>query len=213
MLSYGKWHSIKGVEDVSNVPQDDHFNNVIISENLKRLRLQRNLTTTQVAKILKKTRQGYLNYETGAREIGIHDLIKLSGYYDVPIDAMVGNPHQGIEKAGVSYRTYIISGGELQPIKNTMIQHAFNEIICVKYDDQHTDFFWRTSVYHKNCVMIFEFYSKVYVSKVFFNTDGSGCFFIGQEPHFFSKAHADNVFYLGVFAATLQKEFTIPGFF
>jgi transcriptional regulator with XRE-family HTH domain len=53
------------------------FNNLFISENLRRLRLLNNLTTTQVCKVINKTRQGYVNYENGSREISIHDLIGL----------------------------------------------------------------------------------------------------------------------------------------
>ncbi len=70
----------------------DAFNKLFISENLKKLRVSDTLSTTAVGKIIDKTRQGYLNYENGSREIGIYDLITLSGYYNVSIDVIVGNP-------------------------------------------------------------------------------------------------------------------------
>lgn len=192
---------------------EEDFNNLFICENLKRLRLAHHLTTTHVANILKKSRQGYLNYENGAREIGIHDLIKLSGFYGVSIDEMVGNPYTHRAEKQMSLRTFEMIDGELKQVLPLPINTVNDDVICVKYDDRQVDFFWRTQVHHKNKLMLFEYYNRPYVSKLFYNTDGSGCFFLHDEPLNFTKAHAENIVIIGVFSAKLTKDFTIPNFF
>lgn len=198
---------------MSILSTDEDFNNLFICENLKRLRQAHQLTTTDVANILKKTRQGYLNYENGAREIGIHDLIKLSGYYGVSIDEIVGNPNTHRAEKQLSFRTFEMVDGELKQVMPIPISPVNDDVICVKYDDRQVDFFWRTQVHHKNKLMLFEYYNRPYVSKLFYNTDGSGCFFLHDEPFTFTKAHAENIVIIGVFSSKLTKDFTIPNFF
>ncbi|MFA5130296.1 MAG: helix-turn-helix transcriptional regulator [Patescibacteria group bacterium] len=197
---------------MSIMTTEDDFNSLFICENLRRLRQAHHLTTTHVANILKKSRQGYLNYENGDREIGIHDLIKLSGFYGVTIDEMVGNPFSQHNNKPMSFRTYEMVDGELTHVMPLPINTANDDVICVKYDDRQVDFFWRTQVHHKNKVMLFEYYNRPYVSKLFYNTDGGGCFFLHDEPFYFTKAHADNIVIIGVFSAKLTKDFTIPNF-
>ena len=92
---------------------DDDFNNLFISENLKRLRLANNLSTVQVAQIIGKSRQGYVNYESGAREISIHDLITLSGFYNVRVDDIIGNPYSNRNEKAIEY---------LRKAKNSIIK-------------------------------------------------------------------------------------------
>ena len=198
---------------MTNFTSSDDFNNLFISENLRRLRLSHKLTTTHVASVIKKSRQGYLNYETGAREIGIHDLIKLSGFYGVSIDSLVGNPYTLRNDKQLTYRTYELIEGELRHVMPSSINTSNDDVICVRYDETRVDFFWRTQIHHKNKVMLFEYYNRPYVSKIFYDTDGGGCFFIQDEPVFFTKGHADNIVIVGVFASTLKKEFSIPNFF
>jgi len=192
---------------------EDDFNNLFISENLKRLRLAHNLSTTQVATVIKKSRQGYLNYELGSREIGIHDLVTLSGFYGASIDEMVGNPFTMRNEKRLAFRTYEYLEGELKQVMPISITTANDDVICVKHDENHIDFFWRTSTHQKNRIMLFEYYNKAYVSKVYYNKDNSGFFFIEGEPFNFTKAHAENIVYKGVYASSITKEFHIQNFF
>ncbi len=198
---------------MSDLTTNDDFNLLFISENLKRLRISHNLTTTQVAKVIKKSRQGYLNYESCIREIGIHDLITLSGFYGVSVDDIVGNPFTLRNEKRVSFRTYELIEGEFKHVMPQAITTTNDDVICVKRNDNHTDFFWRTQAYHKNDVMLFDYYDRTYISKVHYNKDGGGFFYINEEPFFFTKANADYIIYMGVFNSSLTKGFQIPNFF
>jgi transcriptional regulator with XRE-family HTH domain len=192
---------------------EDDFKLLFISENLKRLRLTHNLTTTKIATIIKKSRQGYLNYENGTREIGIQSLITLSGFYSVSIDEIVGNPFSLRNEKKLSFRTYELINDEYKLVMPLTISTINDDIICVKYNDLKIDFFWRTSTHQKGRVMLFEYYNRAYVSKVFFNSNGGGMFFLHDEPFNFTKAHAESIVFKGVFASSLAKEFNIVNYF
>ncbi len=188
-------------------------NNIFISENLKKLRKKHNLSTTEVGKIIGKTRQGYLNYENGTREIGINDLIKLSGFYNVPIDVIVSNPFTLKNNHTLAFRSFEQINGELKEIMPITISTIHDDIILVKKDDLNYLFFWKTNVNHKGHVMFFEYYNKHYVSKVYFNSYGGGLFFINDEPFYFNKAHSENLYFKGVYMSKLVKEMDINNFF
>ena len=58
---------------------------------LKELRNENNLSQGTMAEILQVTRQAYSRYELGERELGYNALIKLSKYFDVSVDYLLGN--------------------------------------------------------------------------------------------------------------------------
>ena len=157
---------------------DDDFNNLFISENLKRLRLANNLSTVQVAQLIGKSRQGYVNYESGAREISIHDLITLSGFYNVRVDDIIGNPYSNRSEKALTFRTFEHIEEKIVPSVQISISTINDDMIAYKKSDLEIDFFWRTQKNQKNRVMLFEYYDRVYVSKVYFNKDHGGFFFI-----------------------------------
>jgi transcriptional regulator with XRE-family HTH domain len=192
---------------------DDDFKLLFISENLKRLRIAHDLTPAKVAAVIRKSRQGYVNYETGVREIGIHSLITLSGFYNVSIDEIVGNPFSLRNEKKLSFRTYELIGDEFRLVMPLTISTINEDIICVKHNDVKIDFFWRTHTHQKGRLMLFEYYNRAYVSKVFFNNDGGGAFFLHDEPLYFTKAHAENIVFKGVHASSLTKEFNILNYF
>ncbi len=57
---------------------------------LRDLREDRDLTQKQVAKELNCSQQVYSNYELGQRDIPTDILIKLSFFYDVSVDYILG---------------------------------------------------------------------------------------------------------------------------
>lgn len=58
---------------------------------LKELRTQRNLTQKDVADVLQISRPAYTNYETGKRNLDNEALLKLSEFYNVSTDYLLGN--------------------------------------------------------------------------------------------------------------------------
>ena len=197
--------SLKTVESI------DKF---FISASLKRLRLKHNLSTYDLAKVIEKTRQAYSNYENGIRDIGIYDLIKLSGFYNVSIDVIVGNPYALINENSLAYRTFEYVDGELKEVMPLTISTVRDDVIVVKQGDLRIDFFWRTNSNQKGHVMLFDYYNKPHISKVFYNpSGGGGHFYINDEPFYFNKARSENIIFKGVYFATLDKKMNIEHFF
>lgn len=59
-------------------------------QNIRDLREDKDLTQTQVAKILNMSQTGYSKYETGENDIPTNILIKLAIYYNTSIDYILG---------------------------------------------------------------------------------------------------------------------------
>lgn len=57
---------------------------------LKELREDRDLTQTQISKILNMSQTGYSKYETGENDVPTKILIELAKYYKVPVDYILG---------------------------------------------------------------------------------------------------------------------------
>ena len=62
----------------------------MIDQTLRDLREDRDLTQTEVAKILGCTQQTYSRYETGEITIDIYNLIKLADFYNTSCDYLLG---------------------------------------------------------------------------------------------------------------------------
>jgi len=186
---------------------------LFVRENMKRLRESHKLSNTEVAKVIRKSRQGYINYERGSRDISIHDLVTLSNYYGITLDEIVGNPFKLHKLAKLEYRTYEMKDGQLELSTPTTISAINDDIVIVKRDDLHLDFFWKTQLYHKNRMMLFDFHDRPYVSKIYYNTDNSGFFLIKDEHVVFNKASAESIIIKGVFLSTLTKDFHVEHFF
>ncbi len=61
-----------------------------LRERLKELRIEQNLTQTDVAKILNVTKMAISHWEKGNSEPSIEQLKILAKYFDVSIDYLVG---------------------------------------------------------------------------------------------------------------------------
>ena len=192
---------------------NDDFNNLFLRENLRRLRLKNGLTTTAIAKIINKSRPAYASYEAGFREISIHDLVTLSGFYHVSIDELLGNPFSNRNEKELTFRTYEVTNNEIKPTVQQILSTINDDVIVLKRDENTVDFYWRTQLNQPNKVMLFEYNNRFYTSKVYQNKDKSGFFFEDDQPQYFNKVHAESLVFIGVFASTLKKDFSIPNFF
>lgn len=57
---------------------------------IRDLREDKDLTQTEVGKILHKSQQGYSHIESGRAELKIEDLAKLCKFYNVSADYIIG---------------------------------------------------------------------------------------------------------------------------
>lgn len=62
-----------------------------LSKNIKYLRKDRNLTQEDIANIVGKARSLISAWESDDREITAEDIVKLSKYFSVPMDELVGS--------------------------------------------------------------------------------------------------------------------------
>jgi transcriptional regulator with XRE-family HTH domain len=60
-----------------------------LSENLKKLRKEKNMRQEDVAEVLNMHRSNYAKIEKGDREITVASLVILSKFYDVSIDDLI----------------------------------------------------------------------------------------------------------------------------
>lgn len=70
---------------------------------IRDLREDKDLTQTQVAKMLSMSQTGYSKYETGENDIPTSILIKLADFYDTSVDYLLGrtdNPEPYKDKSG-----------------------------------------------------------------------------------------------------------------
>lgn len=70
-----------------------------LSEKLRYLRLNRNLTQIDVARHLSMTRQGYAHYEKGTRSPDYQTLSKLASFYQLTVDELVNENELPLEIA------------------------------------------------------------------------------------------------------------------
>ena len=61
-----------------------------LSTNIRFLRQQNNLTQDDISKIVNKSRVLVSQWESDEREITTEDIIKLSNYFNLPMDVLVG---------------------------------------------------------------------------------------------------------------------------
>ncbi len=60
-------------------------------ENLQKIRKEKGIKQTEVAKYLNISRGSYSRYETGIRKVDPDTLLKLSEFFDVSTDYLLGN--------------------------------------------------------------------------------------------------------------------------
>lgn len=64
--------------------------NILLSQNIKYLRKQRNMSQEKLSRIVNKDRSLIGHWESGSREVTLDDLIKISEFFDVSIDQLLG---------------------------------------------------------------------------------------------------------------------------
>ncbi len=63
-------------------------------ERMKNLREDRDLTQSELGKLINKSQQGYNHIEVGRAELKIEDLIKLCDFYGVTADYLIGRTEE-----------------------------------------------------------------------------------------------------------------------
>ena len=104
-----------------------------ISSNIKFLRLEKGLTQDDIAKIVDKSRVLISQWESDSREITTEDIIKLSDYFNVPMDVLVGKDlrinRKSFDETDVLFDKYkdVLTESDKEIIK-TIIEQRKKEI-------------------------------------------------------------------------------------
>ena len=105
-----------------------------ISSNIRFLRLQKGLTQEELASIVNKSRVLISQWESDSREITTEDIIKLSNYFNVPMDTLVGkdlriNENNSYDETDVLFDKYknVLSESDKNIIK-TIIEERKRQI-------------------------------------------------------------------------------------
>ncbi len=80
-----------------------------ISNNIKFLRLQNGLTQEELANIVNKSRVLISQWESDSREITTEDIIKLSDYFNIPMDELVGKDLRALKPNPISQREILFN--------------------------------------------------------------------------------------------------------
>ena len=114
--------------------------NNYISNNIKFLRLQKGLTQEELATVVNKSRVLISQWESDSREITTEDIIKLSDYFNIPMDELVGKDLRNQTQKPLSQREVlfnktknIISDNDWETIEfimnKTIKKYIFDNII------------------------------------------------------------------------------------
>lgn len=86
------------------------------------LRIDNDLRQEDVAKVLNTTKQNYGMYEKGKRKISVEDLIKLSKYYNVSVDYILGLTDEPEQRNAKSNNIKINQKGKVNKIGDISIK-------------------------------------------------------------------------------------------
>lgn len=75
--------------DIKNIPIRHNSVKVIVLR-LKELRMARNMTQQRLAMELSMSQNTVSRYETGEREPGLAELIRIADYFNVSVDYLLG---------------------------------------------------------------------------------------------------------------------------
>lgn len=97
----------------------------MLSERLKKLRKEKGITQQELANILNTSRSNVANYEVGANEPNIEMLTKITKYFDVTVEYLVGlSPYKNFEEQ-TEHRKISVT----KPIFNKLSEQQQKDII------------------------------------------------------------------------------------
>ena len=83
-----------------------------LSTNIKFLRQQNNMSQSDLANVIGKTRTLITAWEADEREITISDIIKLSTYFNISMDSLVNKDLRLIENNNVDYLELLLKNNK-----------------------------------------------------------------------------------------------------
>lgn len=185
----------------------------LISNNLKTLRKSMNMSVDDIARVIGKSRQGYNNYENGARVIGIVDLLKLSEFYNVSIDDIVGNPFKEHNEKTVSFKHFKFVDGEITETFPKFITQVKDDVIVLSINDHEVEYYLRNQSLIPDVKLLFSYNDYFYSSVIFKIENGSLAFYNGKTIKIISKNNIEKIIILGLYAGKINKEIDITNFF
>ena len=110
--------------------------------NLAALRNSRGLSQAELADKLGLLQSTYAPYETGTRKVPLSVLIKLSNFFNVPLDDLIGTSNSSNTSnhdLKESERNLLASYRKLNYIGKQKLSERIDELIYLGYVEQYTD--------------------------------------------------------------------------
>lgn len=192
---------------------DDEFRMLLIANNLKNLRKSAGLTTTQIADVIDKTRQAYNNYESGKREMSVLDLMKLSEFYNISMDLIVGSKIASGDKISIPFDHFQFVDDHIIETTPKYVSSSNDDIILLTRNDTTIDYYLKSQVYHEKIETLFSYNNNIYSSILFRLPNGGISFTVDKVLKHVSKENVSNIIILGIYAGSINKDFNITDFF
>lgn len=176
--------------------------------NLKRLRMERNLSFSDVAKIIGITRQAYNNYELTKKQISLNSLLILSNFYGVSIDEIVGNTITAGRPKAVDFITYEIVDDEINETNKIIISSETDDNFIVKDPQKNMIYVFGTSSTHiPNTVMLFTLNNKTYMSEII-EVDNHYIYYDHElKPNLLSKKEYKDIVHIGTLLLEIKPKY------
>ena len=140
-----------------------------ISQNLKKIRTERNMTISKVAQYLQMTAQAYGKIELGKSTLTLDNAVKLSKLYGVSIEQLIGIPFADDSVSNQCvFSTYVEKdNGTIEESDDYRLDNLTNSIYVFKNKNGVIDFFESTITPCYTKEMIFIHQKKIKRSKIY----------------------------------------------
>lgn len=100
-----------------------------LSTNIKFLRVSKKITQEELAKIVNKSRVTICHWEADEREICVEDIIKLSDYFNIPMNILVGKDLRFNDNKEITFNQNEINFDKYKHILSESDWYIINAII------------------------------------------------------------------------------------
>lgn len=178
----------------------------IIANNLANIRISKNYTPTEIAKVLKKTRQAYNHYETGVRDISIYDLMTLSEFYGISVDKIVSNPINEDGTITLFYDHISEIDGTFKEVNDIAISTFHKDVILVTIEKNVVEYYVKNSTIISGSKTLFYYCDILYSSTIFEQSNGDFAFVDETSKKLInvSKDNRSKIIVLGIYGGVIN---------
>lgn len=178
----------------------------IIANNLTNMRMSRNLTTTEVGKVIGKTRQGYYNYETKQRDISIYDIMKLADFYGVSVDFLVNNNINENGSITLFYDHLIESDDGIARTKPLELKTFHKDVTLLTRPDGTIEYYIKNQKILFDSKLLFSYVDNIYTTSLYELPGGDIVFKHNDDMKKITKENRSRIIVYGVYGGLIDMD-------